>query len=75
MDATPVLDLLPGNIGLIAACLIILCKLVTVCVRPPDSGSRWRLPYRAISTIALNIGWATNRFQAGRGDSLKPPKT
>lgn len=75
MDATPFLDLLPNNLGLIAACLIIVCKLITVSVRPPASGSRWGLPYRVVSTIALNVGWAANRFQAGKPDSLKPPKT
>ncbi|WP_018981019.1 hypothetical protein [Saccharibacter floricola] len=72
MDITAFLDLLPSNIGLIVACVIIVCKLVTVTVRPPSNGSRWGLLYRAISTVALNIGWATNRFQAGRPTDTRP---
>lgn len=75
MDITPFLNLLPDNIALIVAGLIIACKLVTVAVRPPSAGSRWQLPYRTISMAALNIGWATNRFQAGRSShDTTPPK-
>ncbi|MXV36792.1 MULTISPECIES: hypothetical protein [unclassified Saccharibacter] len=74
MDITSFLDLLPNNIGLIVTGVIIACKLITISVRPPASNSRWELIYRAVSTVALNIGWATNRFQAGRRDGLSQPK-
>lgn len=69
------LNTLPDGISTTVAMLIIACKLVTVVVRPPASGSCWQWPYRVVSTIALNIGWATNRLQAGHVKNNQPPKT
>lgn len=69
LDLSSLLNTLPDDIGAAIAMFIVACKLITVFVRPPASGSRWQLPYRAISTLALNVGWATNRLQAGHTSS------
>ncbi|MCX5616979.1 hypothetical protein NQF87_08365 [Bombella sp. TMW 2.2559] len=66
MDINSILDTLPAAWALPASLLIIACNLVTVFVRPPAAGSRWVLPYRLVSTIALNIGWAANHIKPGQ---------
>lgn len=65
MDINDLLSLLPAAWPPYASFVIIACKLVTVAVRPPNAGSRWVLPYKIVSTIALNIGWAANHFKPG----------
>ena len=65
MDFSDLLNSLPAAWWPYAALLIIACNLVTVFIKPPAAGSRWVLPYRLISTLALNIGWATNHLKPG----------
>ena len=65
MDFSDLLTSLPNSWQGYAAFIIITCNLVTVCIRPPAAGSRWILPYRLISALALNIGWATNHIRPG----------
>ena len=66
MDINSILDTLPAAWALPAALLIVACNLVTVFVRPPAAGSLWVMPYRLVSTIALNIGWAANHIKPGQ---------
>lgn len=66
MDLDPLLDTLPAAWWPYAAAVIITCNLVTVFIRPPAAGSRWVLPYRVISAVALNIGWAANHVRPGQ---------
>lgn len=65
MDVSTLLTALPDNVQGYAALVIIICNLVTVFIKPPAAGSRWVLPYRLISTLALNIGWAKNHLKPG----------
>lgn len=69
MDFTSLLAALPDSVQGYAALIIILCNLVTVFIRPPASGSRWVQPYKLVSALALNIGWATNHIRPGHSDS------
>ncbi len=66
MDIDTLLDTLPAAWWPYAASAIVACNLVTVFVRPPAAGSRWVLPYRCISALALNIGWAANHIKPGQ---------
>lgn len=68
MNISSLLTALPDSVQGYAALIIVACNLVTVCIRPPSAGSRWILPYRLISTLALNIGWATNHLQPGHAE-------
>lgn len=65
MDLDPLLDTLPAAWWPYAASAIVACNLMTVFIRPPAAGSRWVLPYRVISAVALNIGWAANHVRPG----------
>ncbi len=65
MDVSTLLTALPDSVQGYAALVIIACNLVTVFIKPPAAGSRWVLPYRLISTLALNIGWAKNHLKPG----------
>lgn len=65
MDFPDLLTALPNSWQGYAAFIIIACNLVTVFIKPPGAGSRWVLPYRVISTLALNIGWAANHLKPG----------
>lgn len=66
MNLTSFLTSIPTGLQTYAASVIIICNLVTVFIRPPVAGSRWVLPYRIISALALNIGWARNHLQPGQ---------
>ena len=66
MDLDTLLDAIPAAWWPYAATAIVACNLVTVFVRPPAAGSRWVLPYRIISALALNIGWAANHVRPGQ---------
>ncbi|MBA5726423.1 hypothetical protein [Bombella mellum] len=68
MNFSDLLTALPGSVQGYAALLIVVCNLVTVFIRPPAAGSRWVLPYRVISAVALNIGWAANHVRPGQTD-------
>lgn len=65
MDVSTLLTALPDSVQGYVALVIIACNLVTVFIKPPAAGSRWVLPYRLISTLALNIGWAKNHLKPG----------
>ncbi|MBE1724165.1 hypothetical protein CO583_04495 [Parasaccharibacter sp. TMW2.1882] len=65
MDISSFFTTLPDGLQNYVALVIILCNLMTVFIRPPAAGSRWILPYRCISTLALNVGWARNHLQPG----------
>ncbi len=69
MDITSFLTSLPTSIQTYVASVIIICNLMTVFIRPPAAGSRWILPYRLISILALNIGWAKNHLQPGHSEN------
>lgn len=66
MDLTSFLTSIPAGIQTYAASIIIICNLMTVFIRPPAAGSRWVMPYRIISALALNIGWAANHIKPGQ---------
>lgn len=66
MELDSFLSAIPATWWPYAALLIIACNLVTVLIRPPGAGSRWVLPYRIISALALNIGWAANHIKPGQ---------
>lgn len=66
MELDSFLSTIPAAWWPYAATAIVTCNLVTVFVRPPAAGSRWVLPYRCISALALNIGWAANHIKPGQ---------
>jgi|GEM_PF-5754922 len=57
---------IPQGYEIYAVCIIIFCKLLTVFIRPPAPTSHWAPVFQIITTIALNIGWASNRLQIGK---------
>lgn len=65
MDFSTILGFVPESCALYVALFIIACKILTVFIRPPATGSRWVTAYQLVSLIALNVGWATNRLTAG----------
>jgi hypothetical protein len=72
MDLSSLLDALPPRYSLYCVLPIMLCKLVTVFMPPPDAQSRWAALYRMISVIALNVGWAENRMQVDEAGIMVP---
>lgn len=71
-DPSGLLSMIPARYELYVALLIIFCKLVTVFVKPPASGSRWVGLYMFISLIGLNVGWAANHLKPGHGKPKLP---
>ena len=67
-----VLNTLPEPYGSIISCVIIACGAIQAAVPAPATGSYWVLPYRVMSVVALNIGWAINHV-AGRVNSSQGP--
>lgn len=67
-----VLGTLPEPYGTIISCLIIACGAIQAAVPAPPAGSYWVLPYRIMSVVALNIGWAINHV-AGRVNASQGP--
>lgn len=66
MDFSTLLSAVPATYDLYVALFIILCKLVTVFVKPPASTSKVAWLYQIVSLIGLNVGWAANRLQVGK---------
>ena len=67
-----VLNILPEPYGSIISYVIIACGAIQAAVPAPPAGSYWVLPYRAMSVVALNIGWAINHV-AGRVNASQGP--
>lgn len=65
-DYTTLLNALPDKYALCVSAFIILCKLVTVFVKPPAATSKLAWLYQIVSLIGLNVGWAANRLQIGK---------
>lgn len=75
LDLSSLLAMVPAKYALPVALFIIVCKLVTVFVRPPASDSVWAKPFQVVTMIALNIGWAANRLQVGKTGIMVPRET
>ncbi len=65
-DYSTLLNALPAQYELCVAIFIILCKLVTVFVKPPAATSKLAWLYQIVSLVGLNVGWAANRLQVGK---------
>lgn len=74
-----VLGALPEPYGTIVSCLIITCGAIQVAVPAPPVGSKWVVPYKILSVIGLNVGWAVNhvvgRVNASQGSVIDVPKS
>lgn len=66
MDFSTLLSAVPDKYALYVSAFIIVCKLVTVFVKPPSSTSKVAWLYQIVSLIGLNLGWAANRLQVGK---------
>ncbi|MBS4075414.1 hypothetical protein KGY14_09450 [Ameyamaea chiangmaiensis] len=71
MDISFLLSCLPDSDLRYVAFVIVACKLVTVCVPAPADTSRWLPLYRLVNAVALNIGWARNRFDPSSAEPEK----
>ncbi|MFT8482729.1 MAG: hypothetical protein ABF689_06930 [Gluconobacter cerinus] len=65
-DYSTLLNALPEKYALCVSAFIILCKLVTVFVKPPAATSKLAWLYQIVSLIGLNVGWAANRLQVDK---------
>mgnify|MGYP003364976271 CR=1 FL=1 len=48
----------------VVASVIIVCGGIAAAVPAPPVGSKWTLPYKLVSAIGLNFGWAVNHLGA-----------
>jgi hypothetical protein len=72
MTFADILAAIPQAYTLYAALLILSCKIVTIFIRPPAATSHWAPLFTLVTTIGLNVGWATNRLQVGRTGIMVP---
>lgn len=66
MDLSTLLSAVPDKYALYVSVFIVVCKLVTVFVKPPASKAKLAWLYQIVSLIGLNVGWAANRLQIGK---------
>lgn len=66
MDLSTLLNLLPEREALVMAVIIALSSITAKFVPPPRAGSLWCIPYKMLTILACNTGWATNYFQHNR---------
>ncbi|NHN85819.1 hypothetical protein GOB93_14375 [Acetobacter musti] len=59
------LGTVPAQYAIYPAAVIILCNVLSASIQPPPPSSRWSLPYKAMTVLGMNIGWAVNRIQVG----------
>ncbi|WP_215754185.1 hypothetical protein [Acetobacter sp. P5B1] len=56
----------------VVASVIIVCGGIAAAVPAPPVGSKWTLPYKLVSAIGLNFGWAVNHLGARVNASQGP---
>ncbi|QNT79168.1 hypothetical protein [Entomobacter blattae] len=55
------MDLIPTDISLYAALVVIVCNFIASHTKPPKEGSWLVWPYRVVNWFAGDFGWAENR--------------
>ncbi|WP_086650883.1 hypothetical protein [Acetobacter cibinongensis] len=63
---------IPEPWSTVVASLIIICGGIAAAVPAPTVGSKWTAPYKLVSVIGLNFGWAINHI-SGRVNASQGP--
>lgn len=70
---------IPEPWSTVVASVIVICGGIAATVPTPPVGSKWTLPYKLVSVIGLNFGWAANhlgaRVNASQGPVAQTPAT
>lgn len=63
---------IPEPWSTVISCVIIACGGIAAAVPAPPAGSKWIAPYKLVSVIGLNFGWAVNHLGARVNASQGP---
>ncbi|KFL87880.1 hypothetical protein AmDm5_1882 [Acetobacter malorum] len=63
---------IPEPWSTVVASVVFVCAGIAAAVPAPPVGSKWTLPYKLVSLIGINIGWAANHIGARVNASQGP---